>query len=192
MQNNAAMQNRVKLLMDEYLPATYLYHNYKHCEDVRASAVEIGTHEKINKDEIRLLETAALWHDVGYIKMRTGHEEESCRMAKENLPDYGFNDAEIKTICGMIMATKAPQSPMNNLEKIIADADLAYLGSEEAFAKAENLFEELHSADPSLTKEKWNKTQIKFLQSHKYFTQYGKEIYEPLKQAYLERLLNQY
>lgn len=55
----------------------------------------------------------------------------------------------------MIMATKIPQSPKNKLEEIIADADLEYLGTDEAAKKADDFFKELHHLHPSLTKEEW-------------------------------------
>ena len=49
-------------------------------------------------------------------------------MAKEELPKFGLSEKDIELICGMIMATKIPQNPKTKLEKIIADADLEYLG----------------------------------------------------------------
>ena len=87
------------------------------------------------------------------------------------------------------MATKIPQSPQTKLEKVIADADLEYLGAEDVAAKAHILFQELQHSNATLTEEKWNSTQIKFLQQHRYFTTFCRENREPGKQKYMEQLM---
>jgi predicted metal-dependent HD superfamily phosphohydrolase len=153
-------------------------------------AIEIGQYENCTEHEIKLLIAAALWHDTGYTNTHHGHEEESCALARQYLPGFGYSDNDIDTICGMIMATKIPQLPKNKLEEIIADADLEYLGTEDAANKADSLFRELHSINPSLTFEEWNRVQISFLQQHHYFTHYCKNKREPFKQSYLEHLIN--
>lgn len=89
----------------------------------------------------------------------------------------------------MIMATRVPQSPQSKLEEIIADADLEYLGTEEAGNKAADFFKELKHLDPSITKTEWNKRQIAFLKQHKYFTPFCKENMEPFKLQYLAELV---
>jgi uncharacterized protein len=188
MPTKASMQDFVIHMLKKNIPSSYAYHNYAHTLYVQDKAMEIGRHEQLNAQDMKLLNTAALWHDTGYIHTYKGHEEESCTMTKEYLPGYGFNEADISSICGMIMATKVPQSPTNLLEKIIADADLAYLGTIGAAEKAENLFKEMRSVNPSLTLSEWNSTQVSFLESHKYFTKYYKEKKEPVKNIYLAEL----
>ena len=138
----------------------------------------------------KLLTTAALWHDTGYIHTYKGHEGESCLLARQYLPGYGFTAEDINKICGMIMATKIPQSPQNKLEEIIADADLEYLGTSNAAVLANHLFRELNAIDPLLTEADWNRTEIDFLTAHKYFTGYCKANKEHIKQSYLQSLLS--
>jgi uncharacterized protein len=108
--------------------------------------------------------------------------------AKIYLPDYGFNTDEINAICGMIMATKIPQTPYNRLEEIIADADLEYLGTNEAETQANLLFQELRNLNPGLHEEHWNQTQLLFLEQHHFFTSYCKTQKEPAKLEYLNSL----
>ena len=186
---NKQMNDFVINLLKTKIPATYYYHNYEHSLYVMQKAAEIGMHENCSEKEMELLSAAALWHDTGYVNIYTGHEEESCRLARQYLPGYGYSIDDIDRICGMIMATKIPQSPKNKLEEIIADADLEYLGTAGAGIKADNLFKELRSINPILTKEEWNRIQVSFLQQHHYFTSFCKENREPLKQIYLNRLL---
>jgi uncharacterized protein len=190
MQNKPTVKDFVINMLEEKLPASYCYHNAEHTLYVTGKVAEIGGQENCTAEEISLLTVAALWHDAGYINTYTGHEEEGCKLARQYLPSYGFSTAEINKICGMIMATKIPQSPKNKLEEIIADADLEYLGTESAEIKADSFFRELHYLNPLFTNDQWNQQQILFLQQHSYFTTFCKENKEPAKLTYLKKLLN--
>lgn len=183
------MKQFLASLLSSKLPAHFTYHNFEHALYVTKKAEEIARHEHCTDEEIKLIRTAGLWHDAGCIVEYIGHEEESCRLAQQYLPQFNFSANDIEIICGMIMATKVPQSPTNKLEEILADADLEYLGTNFAGEKAIDLFKELQSLVPSLTQAEWNKMQINFLQTHHYFTPYCKEKKEPLKQVYLKELI---
>lgn len=187
---NQPMIDFVINLLKARIPATYYYHNYEHTLYVMDNVLEIGKHENCTEKELELLHTAALWHDTGYINIYTGHEAESCILARQYLPGYGYSPVDIDRICGMIMATKIPQSPKNKLEAIIADADLEYLGTAKAAVLANHLFNELKALNPLLTEEDWNKTEIDFLETHPYFTRFCKENKEHIKQDYLKSLTN--
>ena len=151
MQNKLQFTNLVINLLESNIPSTYYYHNVAHSLYVQEKALEIGKYEGCSEHELGLLSTAALLHDTGYIKTYNNHEEESCILARKNLPEYGFSIGDIDRVCGMIMATKIPQSPKNKLEEILADADLVYLGTANVEAKAFNLFRDLQSRDLLLT-----------------------------------------
>lgn len=175
-------------MLKSELPSYYYYHNYEHTLYVLDKVQLIGRYEKCTDEEIHLLCIAALWHDTGYIKKYHGHEEESCNLAKLYLPDYGYSKEKIELICGMIMATEVPQKPRTKLEMIIADADLEYLGAPNPEAKADDLYHELLNEFKTITPDKWIETQISFLESHHYFTDYCKKETEDQKNKYLERL----
>lgn len=187
---NQQMNDFVISLLKSKIPATYYYHNYEHTLYVMDKVIEIGKHESCSEKEMELLSVASLWHDTGYINIYNGHEEEGCKIARHYLPEYGYSTDDINIICGMIMATKIPQSPHTKPEEIIADADLEYLGTALAGATANNLYKELQHRHPSFTKEQWKNKQIIFLQTHHFFTPYCKENKNPIKQAYLKSLIN--
>lgn len=189
MPNKQEMKDFVHELLRNNLPEKYYYHNPGHTMYVEEKVLEIGKHEQCTSQELELLSVAALWHDTGYIKTYKSHEEESCLLARLHLPDFGYSKVEIELICGMIMATKIPQLPINKLEEILADADLEYLGTDTFEIKSESLFQELQSMNSSLTEEKWNEMQISFLQKHHYFTRYCIENKEYIKQIHLQKLV---
>jgi predicted metal-dependent HD superfamily phosphohydrolase len=106
-------------------------------------------------------------------------------IAKDLLPNYGYESNEIERICGMIMATKIPQSPKNLLEQIICDADLDYLGRDDFFAIGNTLFEELKALGILEHKLQWDNMQVKFLENHAYHTQTTKDLREAKKQEHI-------
>ncbi len=86
------------------------------------------------------------------------------------LPEYDFTKQEIEVICKLIMATRLPWSPEDHLQEIIVDADLDYLGTDRFFPRANDLKEELISLGRLPDGTDWNKLQIKFLETHNYYT----------------------
>jgi len=189
MQNKSQMQEYVLDMLRSELPKQYHYHNPEHTIYVQEKTLEIGRHEGCSEDELNLLDIAALWHDTGYTRIYKNHEEQSCQLARQYLTEKGISPIEIDQICSIIMATKIPQTPKNKLEEIIADADLEYLGTETFENKSQDLFHELRSLNPSLTKDKWDQMQISFISKHKYFTRFCQENREPVKQDHLNQLI---
>ena len=145
-QNFDGAEQHITTLLGKEMP-NLQYHNIKHIYDVLESALVIAESEKITGDEIKILRLAALFHDAGFIRSSANHEERGVEMAREILPAYGLSCDQIDTICGMIMATRIPQSPSNQLERILCDADLDYLGRDDFYEIGGRLFEELRAQD---------------------------------------------
>ncbi|MGZ3750857.1 MAG: HD domain-containing protein [Mucilaginibacter sp.] len=168
------------------LPAHLSYHGIAHTLDVYESAERISKGEGLSNQEQRLLLTAALFHDAGFIKMREGHEAESCRIARQHLPAYNYQPAEIEKICGMIMATRIPQSPLNHLEEILCDADLDYLGRDDFFILSNRLYTELRSEGLIKDEKAWNREQAEFMEGHNYHNLYSVKLRQPKKEEYIK------
>jgi uncharacterized protein len=167
------------------LPGHLTYHSVNHVEDVIKAATEIGKAEQKNAEEIKLLKTAALFHDTGFLYGAKDHEANSCVIAQEYLPNYGYSESQIDTIKGMIMATKIPQTPHNHLEEILADADLDYLGRDDFFVIGDKLFDELTMLGIISSERDWNFLQEKFLESHSFFTKTSNQKRKPKKEENL-------
>ncbi len=146
------------------------YHNITHTLDVLEQAEMLAKQEKVtNKHDLLLLKTAAVFHDSGFLFMYKNHEEKSCEIASESLRSV-FNEEDIKKVCGMIMATKIPQTPNTLLEQIICDADLDYLGRDDFEPISRNLHKEFIIFKIIPEDIIWDHIQIKFFESHHYFT----------------------
>ncbi|GGM92014.1 hypothetical protein GCM10010967_26290 [Dyadobacter beijingensis] len=177
--------------LENRLDRTLFYHGIHHTRDVVRAAAEIAALEGIADEEsLALLRTAAFYHDSGFMDTYQGHEEAGCAVAREMLPGFGYNAAQIESICGMIMATKIPQSPKNHLEMVLCDADLDYLGRDDFEPVAATLFEELKARDMVEDIPAWDAVQVKFLETHSYWTSSQQHRREAAKQRQLRHLKN--
>jgi predicted metal-dependent HD superfamily phosphohydrolase len=166
------------------LPSVLYYHNVAHVLDVYEAVVRHIEAANISGEDALLLKTAALFHDSGFIVKSQGHEEISCGFAKQYLPGFGYTDGQIERICGMIMATKIPQTPYNKLEEIMADADLDYLGRDDFFDISARLYKELLAAAIVSSEQEWDRVQDGFFNRHHYFTPEAKQWRQAGKEAH--------
>jgi uncharacterized protein len=175
----------IKAKLKQELPEGRTYHSYGHTMDVHNAAVDIAKREGVNGEDLQLLRTAALFHDSGFLQVDLEHEEASCRIVRKHLPGFGYTPEQVEKICAMIMATKIPQSPHDQLSRILCDADLDYLGRDDFFHIGNTLFEELKSYGVVSSEREWNELQLRFLETHQYFTRTNKNGREQIKQQHL-------
>ena len=163
----AYILNRLK----NELPAELTYHGLWHTLDVVEQARRIALSENVlDVKELALLETAAYFHDAGFMETYQNHEEKGCEIAKNILPSFDYTPSEITAICVIIMSTKIPQSPTNHLSEILCDADLDYLGREDFLEIGQRLYQELLVKNLVKNQQQWNEIQLSFLEKHQYFT----------------------
>ena len=179
------LYDKVIARLEAELPEHYTYHSADHTRYVVEKVEEIAIKEKVSKKNIKLLKIAALFHDTGFIKSSENHEAKGCKIATKELQKLDFSEKDINTICGMIMATKIPQSPKSHLEAILADADLEYLATSRFKEIGDMLYEELKTSNPKFSKKQWNDIQISFMSKHEYHTDYCKRYKEWRKQKNL-------
>lgn len=174
--------------LERELPKHLYYHNLKHTIDVTIGVEIIGSGEGVSEAELLLLKTAALFHDFGQIKGAVDHEERGCEIAKEVLPRFNYSQEQIDTICEIIMATKLPPNPKTELEKIMADADLDYLGRKDFIPVSDTLYRELKVQGLITDFNEWNKMQLKFLSQHQFFTETARKMRKVNKEKQIERI----
>jgi predicted metal-dependent HD superfamily phosphohydrolase len=156
--------------LENELDSRFGYHNITHTLDVLEQAEVLAEQEKVtDKHDLLLLKIAAVFHDSGFLFVYKNHEEKGCEIASESLRNV-FSEEDIKMVCGMIMATKIPQTPNTLLEQIICDADLDYLGRNDFEPISRNLYKEFLTFKIIPEDIIWDHIQIKFFESHHYFT----------------------
>jgi TolB-like protein/predicted metal-dependent HD superfamily phosphohydrolase len=183
-----AAEMHITDLLNKELPG-HQYHNMAHIQDVLQASLTIARAEQLSQDEVKLLRVAALFHDVGFIHSPKNHEEKGAEMVREMLPAFGFKEQQIEIICNMILATRLPQSPVTQLEKVLCDADLDYLGRDDFYEIGGRLYQEMLEAGVVETEREWNIMQRTFLQSHRYHTTFSKTNRESTKQERLQEIM---
>lgn len=182
------LEEFILIKLRKELPKHLFYHSPEHTIRVIEKAGIIAKHENVSENDFKLIQIAALFHDIGFIQSSLNHEALGCVIVRAYFNQNQLNKMELDTICGMILATKIPQIPHNKSEEILADADLEYLGTEDFEKIRGYLFKELKYSNPDLTKEKWNKIQIEFMEKHSYFTTYVKKYLSEPKKRHLKEL----
>src|SRR6476646_4930167 len=108
------IQTHVLDKLEANLPPYLTYHNIFHTTDVLKQSMILATEEGINSaEDLFLLQVSALFHDDGFIQTYDGHEEKSCEIASGERGKFGCDERQIAIVCGMIRATRIPQSPKN-------------------------------------------------------------------------------
>ncbi len=184
----AELSSSVLSYMEKNLEPNLTYHNLAHTKDVMKQVERIAIGEKIQTEEILLLRVAALFHDSGFLETYKHHEEKSVEFMLGNLVEGDLTESEVELVKGMIMATKIPQTPYNNLEQIICDADLDYLGRDDFERISNGLKHEFLLYGVIKTEADWDPLQIKFFEMHSYFTDTCKNDRAPKKRLHLEYL----
>lgn len=161
-------------LLNENLKASFVYHSVSHTQRVVEKTKELIEGMTIDEKSAEILLIAAWFHDVGYMESIENHEEESVKVAEVFLRKHKVSDDVIQAVSKLILATKMGVTPLNELEKVICDADCAHLGS-----KNFGDYTSLLRKEWELTKEyvvsdaKWNEENIQFLTNHRFYTDFA-------------------
>jgi HD superfamily phosphodiesterase len=176
--------------LEKDLNLNLYYHGLHHTLDVYEVSVEIAKREGISEENTILLNTAALYHDAGFLFRYLNNEVLAVKLVKEILPLFGYKTAQIKIICDIILTTRIEKRPKTLLEKVMCDSDYDYLGRgiEETLGIAKTLNKELSANGFTFSEQEWNNIQLKFLKKHEYYTQSSLELRRSNKLDYYEYL----
>lgn len=164
----------VNHLFDRKSTIAALYHNFDHTLEVVEHVKEISTAMNVSAVNKEIVLLAAWFHDTGYLFSPVGHEERSIAIATEFLRSNNYPETKVKKVAGCIRATKVPQQPKNELEMIMADADLLNLGKKDSIARGEMLRTEIESmSGKPLPEAEWIRQSISFHLGHRYHTSYA-------------------
>lgn len=163
-----------------------LYHNIQHTEDVVAAAYKIGNHYLLEAADFFVIITAAWFHDTGYYINLLQHEVSGAELAAAYLAEQDVSAEVIAQVQGCILATRMPQSPKNELEAMVCDADLFHLGTADFKEKNKcmrNEFSQLKGIP--ISKQQWRLSTLVFLEGHHYHTDYVKMLLEDKKNEHI-------
>src|SRR5919199_6585150 len=132
----ALARNYVTNIFTHQVKPEFVFHNIEHTEDVVEACSRIAERYNLDETDRLILMLAAWFHDTGYAKGEAaGHEYESVKYATRFLKQHGVDDAIIQRVASCIDATRMPQSPVTLIEKILCDADLFHLATDDFQAR---------------------------------------------------------
>jgi predicted metal-dependent HD superfamily phosphohydrolase len=165
------------------------FHNIEHTRDVVNAVQIIGPQSDLSEEELESAIVAAWLHDIGYIDGAKDHEHNAALKAKELLERLGAPHRKQMEVTEAILATKVPQNPKSLVSKVICDADLFHLSSDQCEYKSTRLREEWAIiGDKKLTDEEWLRTNLEFMEGHRYHTPYGQTVLQQGKKKNIKRL----
>lgn len=178
-------------LESELNPRLY-YHGIHHTRDyVLPAAEHLADLENIKGEQLILLLSAAVLHDIGYIMQYENNEAIGASIVAELLPRFAYSPKQIETIKTIIMATALPQTANNLLEKIMCDADLCHFGADNFPVLSNTLWRELTEYGYKISKKQWLESTLNFLNSHSYWTEAASIEWNKRKKEHIEQLLEQ-
>lgn len=130
-------------LLRTKLPNELYYHSLEHTQEVLRTCKAYIKRDNIPEHEDKLLRLGALTHDIGLTISNENHDLHGKVISTEWMKELNFAESDIRVVQGLIMATRIPQSPKNELEKILCDADLDYLGRSDFYKISKKLYNEL-------------------------------------------------
>ena len=170
------LEDYVKSMMVDASSNLY-FHNFKHTQDVYEHVELLAHSENMEDENILLLKTAALLHDIGYaISYDNDIHVLSEDIARESLPLFQYQPQQIDTICQLMKATHYESIPNNIMEKIMHDANLMYFGRADYISRMMCLYLEREKHGIFVEKTTWLQNQTKRLNNHKFYTRAGKEL----------------
>jgi uncharacterized protein len=147
------------------------YHDARHTfTEVLPAACALAAELGVPPAEAALIEVAAAFHDLGFLRRRAGHEAAGAELARRVLGEHGFDAGDVARVEGMILATRLPQRPRTRSERIVADADMALLAAPDFLRRNEDLRLELVAAGIGPPRAAWLAQQRRFLLSHRFHT----------------------
>ncbi len=183
-------ENFVSKLLKDKLSNSYTYHNFNHTFDVVAAVTTLADSKNISSSDKEILLIAAWFHDTGYIKGCSNHEDCSIVIASDFLLENGKSTDYIEKVAGLIKATKKEYVPQTLSEKIIKDADYYHILNDDYIFSCEGLRNEWENIEgKSFTDKDWAVENLNFLTNiHRFYTDYALENWQPLKEKNIKRL----
>jgi predicted metal-dependent HD superfamily phosphohydrolase len=186
-------ENFVVNLFKNKLPKLYNYHNLEHTKGVVNATKKIIKSYNLADSEQEMLLIAAWFHDTGYIEGSFNHEDKSISLATQFLSENAIDKEFIASVASIIEATKFHVLPVNDLQKIMKDADYYHFGSKDYFQTCTLLRKEWEEIDGKFYSDlEWMEGNLNmFTDCHQYYTPYAIENWQPQKEKNIALILNE-
>jgi hypothetical protein len=184
-----SVPQHVKSLFAKSTRAPVFYHNLEHTRSVVSELRKMGGYYHLKKKDIILLQTAAWYRDIGWNYDSEHPEAAAAELMLAYLAEKNLDPELISKIAGLIMTTKMPQHPSGLLEEISCDCHFFHASKRSFYKKCKLWQREAELAGKeSISRVDWLTNMIRLLETHQYFSEYGRTYLEQGKQRNLLKL----
>jgi adenylate cyclase len=170
------------------LPSSLHFHRIEYARKVYNQSFLLCRSEEIEQDERLLVRTAALMLYTGLTQAYHNYENRSAVIAREILPNFHYSEVQIDQVCNLILATKQPFQPNNQLEKILIDAKMEYIGHPDFPEQLQRIYREIKETGSSMNGQQFKKLQLEFLYTFDFFTLAAQRLREVSREDQIEKL----
>lgn len=171
------------------MPAHMFFHDLDHTLGVARAAVGIAQGLKMAREDIALVELAALFHDTGYAVDPAAHEEASATIAEAFMVKQRMPKRQIQRVRNLILATRIGAVPRSVLQMVLRDADSSKAGQADFHAKSDHLRREMEVLrGMPIDQHAWNEENLRYLNAHNFHTAFAQRRYGPQKRLNLKAL----
>ena len=160
----------VSNLLQEGLTEDHRYHDLSHTLSVRDASVRMGKKYHLGKNDLEILELAALFHDTGFTEHYDLHEDYSKEIAEAFLREHNYPEEKTQKVIDLIETTRISIRPDTLMQKILKDADFNNYGR--SYLQNGNLLRHEWKVfrGQEMTEEEWIASNVDFWSSHEFYT----------------------
>jgi len=170
------------------LPESLHFHNQEYARKVYNQSFLLCRSEEIEEEDRLLVRTAALMLYTGFTQDYHNFQNRSAVICREILPGYKYSDRQIDQICNLILATKTPYNPESQLEKILVDAKMEYIGRPDYTDQLKLLFQEIKETGSKINGQQFKNQQLELLYEFQFYTVAGRRLREVSGQKQMNNL----
>ncbi|MEX0981915.1 MAG: adenylate/guanylate cyclase domain-containing protein [Bacteroidales bacterium] len=148
----------------------------------------LGRSENISDDDRLLALAAATVLFAGLSETYDNFENRSAEIARDILPEFGFDARQTERVSNLIVATKEPFLPRNNLEAIIIDARMEFIGRVDYLTQVKLLYLEVKNMTKDFSKDRFIRKQKALIKEFKFFTFAARRLREISAEEQIENL----
>lgn len=180
-------------LFEKHAKSEMVFHNLGHTLTVVDRTKEIAGHYNLSEREMLVLYIAAWFHDTGHLFVEPKeHEAKSVELMKDFMKDNLDDEALISEVGDCILATRRVTEPSGILQQILCDADTFHLGTKEFKKNNKRVKKEEKLRNNGEISVNWDEKVIQFLEDHKYYTGYARELLTDNKNKNLAKVRHKF
>jgi adenylate cyclase len=174
----ADLEEIVFFKLDEELNENMFFHNSEYARHLYDNSELLCKATDLDMEETLLIRTSSLLLNVGFTGGYENQENRSAEYARSILPQYNYSEKQISVISNLILSSKWPPEPRNQLEMILSDIKMEFIGRADYIRLYKLLFREQNQFTKSIDILEFKRNQTMVIQQYPFFTEAARRLRE--------------